>query len=113
MRRVLESTGVRLEPEVRLSARTPVGLTGGFEEWERASNYGICHRYRLVRRGEIPAVDALEDIGFYCVDNMPPKLLSKFAELCLKPRIVSLGWRLSSTAAADRSFRICSKAWTP
>ncbi|MCI8554421.1 MAG: RNase adapter RapZ [Clostridiales bacterium] len=33
--------------------------------------------------GKSRAVDALEDIGFYCVDNMPPGLLSKFAELCL------------------------------
>lgn len=34
--------------------------------------------------GKSRAVDALEDIGFYCVDNMPPKLLPKFAELCLQ-----------------------------
>ena len=34
--------------------------------------------------GKSRAVDALEDMGFYCVDNMPPKLLSKFAELCLQ-----------------------------
>lgn len=32
--------------------------------------------------GKSRAVDALEDIGFYCVDNLPPKLLPKFAELC-------------------------------
>lgn len=32
--------------------------------------------------GKSRAVDALEDIGFYCVDNMPPKLISKMAELC-------------------------------
>ena len=34
--------------------------------------------------GKSRAVNALEDIGFYCVDNMPPKLLPKFAELCLQ-----------------------------
>jgi UPF0042 nucleotide-binding protein len=34
--------------------------------------------------GKSVAVDALEDIGFYCVDNMPPKLLPKFAELCMQ-----------------------------
>lgn len=33
--------------------------------------------------GKSRAVDALEDIGFYCVDNMPPKLISKVAEICL------------------------------
>lgn len=31
--------------------------------------------------GKSRAVDALEDIGFFCVDNMPPKLISRFAEL--------------------------------
>ena len=36
--------------------------------------------------GKSRAVDALEDIGFYCVDNMPPKLLPKFAELCRQSR---------------------------
>ena len=34
--------------------------------------------------GKSRTVDALEDIGFYCVDNMPPKLITKMAELCLK-----------------------------
>ncbi|HIW74177.1 MAG TPA: RNase adapter RapZ [Firmicutes bacterium] len=34
--------------------------------------------------GKSRAITALEDIGFYCVDNMPPKLLPKFAELCLQ-----------------------------
>ena len=33
--------------------------------------------------GKSRAVDALEDIGFYCVDNMPPQLISKVAEICL------------------------------
>ena len=32
--------------------------------------------------GKSRVVTALEDIGYYCVDNMPPKLLPKFAELC-------------------------------
>lgn len=31
--------------------------------------------------GKSRAVDALEDINFFCVDNIPPKLISKFAEL--------------------------------
>jgi UPF0042 nucleotide-binding protein len=32
--------------------------------------------------GKSRAVNALEDMGFYCVDNMPPSLITKFAELC-------------------------------
>ncbi len=31
--------------------------------------------------GKSRAVDALEDIGYYCVDNLPPVLLARFAEL--------------------------------
>ena len=32
--------------------------------------------------GKSNAVNALEDLGFYCVDNLPPKLLINFLELC-------------------------------
>ena len=31
--------------------------------------------------GKSRAVDALEDIGFFCVDNMPPKLIPTFVKL--------------------------------
>ncbi|MBR5273066.1 MAG: RNase adapter RapZ [Clostridia bacterium] len=31
--------------------------------------------------GKTRAVNALEDCGYYCVDNMPPKLMTKFAQL--------------------------------
>jgi len=34
--------------------------------------------------GKSLAVKCLEDIGYYCVDNMPPGLIVKFAELFLK-----------------------------
>ena len=32
--------------------------------------------------GKSRAIDAMEDIGFYCVDNIPPKLISTFYDLC-------------------------------
>ncbi len=32
--------------------------------------------------GKTTAIKALEDIGFYCVDNLPILLLPKFIELC-------------------------------
>ncbi len=32
--------------------------------------------------GKSIAIASLEDFGFYCVDNMPPELISKFAEIC-------------------------------
>lgn len=33
--------------------------------------------------GKSYAMSVLEDIGFYCIDNMPPKLIAKFGEICL------------------------------
>ena len=36
--------------------------------------------------GKSRAADVLEDLDFYCVDNMPTALLTKFAELCLATR---------------------------
>lgn len=33
--------------------------------------------------GKSKAASVLEDMGFYCVDNMPPELIPKFAEMCL------------------------------
>ncbi|MCL5935137.1 MAG: RNase adapter RapZ [Clostridia bacterium] len=32
--------------------------------------------------GKTQAMRSLEDLGFFCVDNLPPSLLPKFAELC-------------------------------
>ena len=32
--------------------------------------------------GKSSAMKALEDIGFYCVDNIPPALLSTFVDIC-------------------------------
>ena len=32
--------------------------------------------------GKTQATRALEDLGYFCVDNLPPKLISKFAEVC-------------------------------
>ena len=32
--------------------------------------------------GKTQAIRCLEDLGFFCVDNLPPKLIPKFAELC-------------------------------
>ncbi len=32
--------------------------------------------------GKSSAVKVLEDIGYFCIDNMPPQLIPKFAELC-------------------------------
>lgn len=45
--------------------------------------------------GKSLAMHVMEDIGFYCIDNMPPLLLTKFAELCLQS-----GGKLDKVAVA-------------
>lgn len=32
--------------------------------------------------GKSQAMKSFEDLGFFCIDNLPPALMSKFAELC-------------------------------
>jgi len=32
--------------------------------------------------GKSQAMKSMEDLGFYCVDNLPPSLIPKFADLC-------------------------------
>lgn len=32
--------------------------------------------------GRSNAIKCFEDLGYYCIDNMPPKLFTKFAQLC-------------------------------
>lgn len=34
--------------------------------------------------GRTQAIRCLEDLGYFCVDNLPPTLISKFAEACSK-----------------------------
>lgn len=34
--------------------------------------------------GKSNAINCFEDLGFFCVDNLPPMLIPKFAELCLQ-----------------------------
>lgn len=36
--------------------------------------------------GKSQAMKVMEDMGYYCMDNLPPALLAKFAELCQKSK---------------------------
>jgi len=36
--------------------------------------------------GKTQALHSLEDLGYFCVDNLPPALIPTFAELCLNTR---------------------------
>lgn len=42
-----------------------------------------CDRNIWVRKTQ--ALKCLEDMGYFCVDNLPPALFQKFTELCLQP----------------------------
>lgn len=46
--------------------------------------------------GKSTVISIMEDIGFYCVDNMPASLISKFAELCM-----------ANTGKFDRVALVC------
>lgn len=35
--------------------------------------------------GKSTVLKTLEDLGFFCVDNLPPALIKKFAEICFSP----------------------------
>ncbi len=41
--------------------------------------------------GKSKALDLMEDIGFYCVDNMPPQLIPNFAAICRDMDKVAIG----------------------
>jgi UPF0042 nucleotide-binding protein len=45
---------------------------------------------------------ALEDLGFYCVDNIPPQLIQQFVDLCAKanPPILDIALALDAREAA-------------
>ena len=39
--------------------------------------------------GKSTAINALEDLGYYCIDNLPAALVPRFAELCERSDEVS------------------------
>jgi UPF0042 nucleotide-binding protein len=52
--------------------------------------------------GRTTAMGALEDLGFYCVDNLPPQLTLQFVDLCAKasPPIRHIALALDAREAA-------------
>ena len=45
----------------------------------------MCDRYRNVRGWKSTALKMLEDMGYFCVDNLPVPLIPKMAELLSVP----------------------------
>lgn len=58
--------------------------------------------------GKTQALKCLEDLGFFCVDNLPPALFQKFTELCLQPgkdvKKIALGIDIRERAFFDDLF---------
>lgn len=60
--------------------------------------------------GKTCALKCFEDMGFFCVDNLPPPLLPKFAELCAQSsqgiRRVALGVDIREREFLDQFLKI-------
>lgn len=54
--------------------------------------------------GKLTAQKMLEDLGYYCVDNLPIPLISKFVELILEPNREITKVVLGIDVRADQSF---------
>ena len=54
--------------------------------------------------GKSTAMAALEDLAFYCVDNLPPQLIAQFVDLCRKatPPIDKIGLAIDARETAFR-----------
>ena len=53
------------------------------EEAVRMENSSFVIITGLSGAGKSNAVKVFEDMGYFCVDNLPAPLIPKFAELCL------------------------------
>ena len=65
--------------------------------------------------GKSRAADMLEDLDYYCVDNMPIALIPKFAQLCLAAndhyKRVALVTDIRERASFEELFRVLDGLW--
>ena len=62
--------------------------------------------------GKSRAASAMEDMGFFCVDNLPAPLIPKFAELGMAATEKTTGWCWSPICGAAPNLRDVSRHWT-
>ena len=55
--------------------------------------------------GKRTAMKMLEDVGFYCVDNLPAALISTFVELITLPKSEITKVALGLDVRSDKSFQ--------
>ncbi|OPX85449.1 MAG: glmZ(sRNA)-inactivating NTPase [Pelotomaculum sp. PtaB.Bin104] len=53
-----------------------------YKEWGVLVTQKLVIVTGLSGAGKTQALHCLEDLGFFCIDNLPPALIPKFAELC-------------------------------
>ena len=61
--------------------------------------------------GKSCAMNVLEDIGFYCIDNLPPQLISKFVEICRDGNMSKVALAVTSVPVkcSQRKLSVLSK----
>ena len=59
--------------------------------------------------GKSVALHALEDAGYYCVDNLPPELLLQFVQLVQERRATRKRKKIRAATASIRT----DEAWSP
>ncbi|HEY5599995.1 MAG TPA: RNase adapter RapZ, partial [Candidatus Manganitrophaceae bacterium] len=67
----------------RLNASSPLGRGG---ERIGVKNVRLVIISGMSGSGKSYAIKYFEDLGFFCIDNLPPQLLPKFVELCSQSR---------------------------
>ncbi len=69
---------------------------------EKLENQSIVFVSGLSGSGKTTAMAALEDLGFYCVDNLPAELTGQFLDLCHKttPPIAKIALALDAREAS-------------
>ena len=63
--------------------------------------------------GKATAIKILEDEGYYCVDNLPVRLIDTFMELVFKPRSGVDKVVLGLDVRADRPLSMLRRCWLP
>ena len=70
--------------------------------------YGLLIVSGLSGSGKTVALNALEDLGYYCIDNMPAVLLPQFAELTIEQFRASGDFRLAVSIDSRNRYFLAS-----
>ena len=62
--------------------------------------------------GKSTALKILEDVGYFCADNLPIQLVEKFAELACASDSKYDKWRLVWISETVRQSGACRRCWS-